>query len=383
MQLKVVGPKGFGIASRIQRLDIQSNFPSTDIDELGDDQHAGVVTDVAEITVTFQAMDVSPNIFAVLTGSDFSSNPVSVTVLGEVDVIGQVRDATVANVIKAVHGKRLQVTGFNFSYSVGGESTEEYTVAGSEKRWFKNDVIVQKFTTGTTSFTLSSTPKVLKNGNKALSVILDSQYLDEVPSGPATGQYAISGTTLTTFDSRSSQLIVVYQGPSATTSYSYLRDTSIPAGIRGKNVPVTIFANGISRVQSVTIRGTFPNTAIKEMGNVNLVGYSKQVPQVTGDINVLDTDLDLISLFTTGHLSTVGSDTEYASSEFTYITSGLSLQIELKNPANNTTVLKTLYVPNVVITTEGHTSQVGNDTTQTFAWKSSTGNLFIYSGAKV
>lgn len=36
VQLKVVGPKGAFLASRVQRLDVQTNFPSTDIDEIGD-----------------------------------------------------------------------------------------------------------------------------------------------------------------------------------------------------------------------------------------------------------------------------------------------------------------------------------------------------------
>ena len=34
-QLKVAGPKGAFLAPRVQRLDVQTNFPSTDVDELG------------------------------------------------------------------------------------------------------------------------------------------------------------------------------------------------------------------------------------------------------------------------------------------------------------------------------------------------------------
>jgi len=79
-----------------------------------------------------------------------------------------------------------------------GESTEDYTLIGSESRWFKNDVIVDRFTSGTTSFTLSQTPIVLSNGNYGLSVILDGDYLTEVSTAPTTGEYRIVGTTLTT-----------------------------------------------------------------------------------------------------------------------------------------------------------------------------------------
>lgn len=382
IQLTVVGPKGAALASRVQRLDVQANFPSSDIDELGDDLHAGVTTDPAEITVTFQAMDVSTNIFAALTGNiAYPAAGVETTALQDIDVVGRVRDAVSPTVIKSFSGKKLRITGFNYQYSVTGDSTEEYTAIGTEKRWFRNDVVIDKFSTGTTTFTLTTSPKVLKNGHYAVSAILDGAYLTEVTGTPATGEYRIVGTTLTTGDSMTSQLVVVYQATTATGAYAYLRDNSIPAAIRGKNVPVTIYANGISRVQSVSMRGEFPNNAIREMGNVDLVGYSTQVPRVTGDISVLDTDLDLVSLFTKGALSTQTGDTEFASSEYTFQASGVSLKIELKDPADNTTVKKTLYIPKVIITTEGHTSQVGNDTTQTFAWKSFYGNIVIYSGA--
>ena len=381
MQLKVVGPKGAFIASRVQRLDAQTNFPSTDIDELGDDQHAGVVTDSPEVTVTFQAMDVSVNIFAVLTGNlAYPGGGVSITELKDIDVIGQVRDETVSDIVKTFHGKKLRINGFNYSYSATGEATEEYTAIGSEKRWFKNDVIVDKTTTPGSSMTLSQTPIVLKNGNKLLSLIVDGAYLTEVAAGPASGEYSVSSTTVTLGAALTTQAIAVYHASPAGNNYSYIRDSSIPAAVRGKNIPITIGVNGISRVQSVTMRGEFPNNPVKEMGNINLVGYSTQVSRVTGDISVLDTDLDLISLFAAGTLSTQNAQTEYGDADFT--ASGLALMIELNDPAYNSTVLKTVYVPQVTITSEGQSTSVGGDATQTFGWKSTTGNLYVYSGVK-
>lgn len=381
VQLKVVGTKGAFLASRVQKLDVQTNFPSTDIDELGNDEHAGVVTDSPELTLTFQAMDTSVNIFGYLTGNiPYPAGGVSITALKDIDVVGQVRDADVSDMVKSFHGKKLRINGFNFSYSATGEATEEYTAIGSEKRWFRNDVIVDKSTTPGTSVTLTQTPIVLKNGNKALSVIVDGAYFDEVASAPSTGQYSISGTTVTLGTALASQAIVVYHASPAGNNYAYLRDTSIPAAVRGKNIPVSIGVNSISRVQSVTMRGEFPNSPVKEMGNVNIVGYSTQVPKVTGDISVLDTDLDLVSLFANGNLASNTADTEFPDSAFT--ASGLSLTIKILDPKDNTTVLKTVFVPEIVITSEGHSTSVGGDATQTFGWKSGTGNLFIYSGVK-
>jgi hypothetical protein len=386
MQLRVVGPTGEFKASRIQKLDINANIPSTDVDELGNNLHAGVVTGTPEVTATFSAMDVSVKIFAALTGTDATAYPaqgVSISQLGEVDIVGQVKDAKLADYIKSVHGRRLQITGFNYTYNVTGESTEEYTAQGSEKRWFKNDITVDKFATGTTSFTLTETPIQLKNGNYALSAILDGVYLDEVSGAPATGQYRVVGTTLTTGDSRNSQLVVVYHTNPAGTNWTYISDSMIPAAVRGKNVPVLIGVNNIQRVQSVTIRGNFPNQKIEEMGNTSVVGYTTMPAQVTGDLTVLDTDLELIALLQTGSLNP--ADTEFPLCGYTV--SGLSLELQIQDPTNTCTpsglgVLKTVYIPQISITSEGHSTNVGNNAQQTFGFKSVDGNLIVYSGMR-
>ena len=265
-----------------------------------------------------------------------------------------------------------------FSYSVDGESTEEYTLIGTKKRWFKNDIVVEKFDTGTTSFTLAYTPVVLKSGDYALSAILDGVYLDEVVGTPATGEYSVSGTTLTTFDSLVTQLIVVYQAAPSGTNWADVSDSTIPAAVRGMDVPVLIGAAGIERVQSITINGTFNPEAVKELGNRDLVGYQMQIPQVNGTITVLDTDTELISLFTTGSFSPSGI-TEFGVSELT--ATGISMIIKLQLPTDTTepySVIKTLYMPEIVITSEGFTSNVNQNAQQTFDYKSRTGELIIY-----
>lgn len=329
-------------------------------------------------------MDVGIKLFAALTGTNVAAYPasgVSITEITDVDIIVDIKSNTVEDYVKAAHARHCVVRDFAFNYSVDGESTEEYTVIGTEKRWFKNDVIVDKFTTGTTSFTLSQTPVALKNGNDALTVILDGVYLDEVASGPATGEYSIAGTTLTTSDSRTAQVLVVYQAAPAGTNWTDVLDTTMPAAIRGIDVPVLLAAGGIDRVQSVTINGTFNPEAVREMGNRDVVGYQIQTPQVTGTITVLDTDTELIALFTTGALNP--ADTEFQASEFT--ADNIDLEIKMQDPNDTTvpyTIVKTVYVPEVVITSEGFTSNVNNNAQQTFDFKSRDGNLIVYSGAR-
>lgn len=332
-------------------------------------------------------MDVSIKLFAAITGTDpdaFPAAGVDISGLGEFDAIGVIKNANVSDFVKSIHLRKCRITGFTYSYSIDAEATEEYTASASEKRWFKYDVIVDEYDAACGSpQVLSETPILLKNGDYALSVILDGTYLEEVSIAPATGEYRIVGQNLSFADAVASKLVAVYHANPVGNNWVGVLDNTIPAAIRGKNIPVTIATNDIERVQSVTIRGTFPNEVIKEMGNTSVVGTITQVPEVTGDISVLDTDMELIALFTTGELNPAGV-TEFRDCEFT--ASGLSLEVKLHEPAsgcgNAGPVLKTIYIPAITITSEGHTTNVGGNATQTFGYKSTDSQCIVYSGSK-
>lgn len=388
--VRVVGPRDEYLAARIQRLDMPANIPTTDIDELGNPQHAGTVRDIAEVTASIQAFDVSIKLFAALTGTDPNSYPgagVDVSALGDVDIVGVIRDESVADYAKSVHLRRCRVDSFTFTYSVDGEATEEYTFMGSEKRWFKHDIIVDNYTSANSSpLTLSQTPIQLKNSNRVISYVQDGTYYTEVTSAPTAGdgEYRVVGTALTTPDAIVNYAVAIYHANTGSNLWQDVDDQSIPAAVRGKDIPVYIAADRIDRVQSVTVRGTFPVERIEEMGNANVAGYITQVPQVTGDLTVLDTDFELIALFTTGDPDS--TDTEFQLCEYT--AEDISLEIRILDPSDSCelpgsgTVLKTIYIPAITITSEGHTTNVGGSAQQTFSWRSTTGECIIYSGAR-
>jgi hypothetical protein len=382
LQLRIVGTYDSFFASRIQRLSMNTDIPTTQIDELGNRLHVGTVKDIPAITLTFSAFDVGINIFATLTGNDPDAYPgagVDIGNLGEVDAILYVKDPNLENYVKSAHAKKLQIRDFTFNYSVDGESTEEYTAVGSEKRWFKNQVVVDRFDSGTTSFTLSETPVPLLNGDDLLTVILDSAYLTEVAAAPATGQYEVTGTTLTTADTRTAVVMAVYQVAFAGSEWNDISDTESAVAIRGKNVETLIGVNSQLRVQSVTINGTLNVQPVREMNNLNIVGYQSQVPTVEGTVTVLDTDTDLIDLLITGQ--DVSGQTEFElGTECT--SSGLALEIKLYDPCDAAVVLKTVYVSSFEVIGDSYTSNVNENAVQTFNWQSTDAACVIYSGAR-
>lgn len=386
LQLKIVGPREAFAASRVQSLTLSSNQPSTTVDELGNPLHVGEVKDTPEVSLTFSAFDVGIKIFAALTGTDPTAYPgagVGISNLGEIDAVLYTKDPDVSDYIKTISGRRLQIKDFKFDYTVDGESKEDYTATGSERRYLKYDVVVDRLTVAGTSQTLTQTPIQLKNGNYAISVILGGEYLTEVTGAPATGEYRLVGTTLTTGDAMSGQVLVVYHANPAGLNWTDIGDASLPVAIKGRDVDVTIAANGISRVQSVSINGNLNTTPVKELGTRVVVGYQSQVPTVEGTITVLDTDTDLISLLTDGVIAVSGGTVEWGPGD-ECVVSGLALKIELGDPCDTDgaiTVLKTVYIPDITIVGDSYTSNVNNNATQTFNFKSVMGNLTVYSGA--
>jgi hypothetical protein len=122
---------------------------------------------------------------------------------------------------------------------------------------------------------------------------------------------------------------------------------------------------------------------VKEMGNRDVVGYQKQVPTIDGTITVLDTDTELVSLLTTGTLSGAGVS-EFSLGEVCP-TDGVSLKIEILDPCDAVapfnTVLKTVYLDSIIVTNEGYTSNVNNNASVTYNFRSTTANCVIYSGS--
>lgn len=391
VELEIVGAHDSFLASRVQRVNATADQAVTTIDELGNPLHAGTSKDVPNVTITFQAMDAGVKVIGTLAGVSVSGWNVgsginATTALDRsVDAIIRVRDENVIEYVKAAHIRRAIIQSFTFNYSVDGDSTEEYTAVGSTKRWFTNDVIVDRLIgDDTATHTISEAFEQLKSGDSAITVMVGGIYYEEVAGAPSDdGTYQLAGTTLTfnTGDEPAigTIIMVVYQSTATGDAWADISDSDIPAAIRGKDVVPALNAGDQERVQSVTVTVNFNPQPVREMGNRQIVGYINQVPEVTGTITVLDTDTELIALLAGSQTS----DTEILLGECA--ASGIPLEIKLQDPADCSTpfgVLKTVYLPSVSMTSEGFTSNVNDNAQQTVDYRSDDGAVWIYNGAK-
>lgn len=382
VQLQVATPKAKFAAARIQRLDFPWSANVQNIDELGRKLRVGTTTDIPDVTVTFEAFDVSHNIYSYLTGytpATFPASGVSITELKNVDLIGQIRDTSSTNIVNAIYVKRGIVTGMDASFGVRDNSTVSYTVGSNSKKELKQPVYYEVFTAsgGQVNFGLARTPTFL---TRTSGYILNGYQTTALTNG---GAYLTPGTDFTNTGTTNIALttpavendIYWFTYSSAVTNQTFdALDDTAPAAIQGKYVPVAISVNNIQRVQSASIRASMQSETILEMGGLGQpVGYEIGVPDVTGDISVLKTDNDLLAILEGVANTTIEHDLEYAKTT-------LPLKIQLKDPRNPARTVLTYYVPSITITSEGDDSSVNQSMNETFAWSSTTGELFIASG---
>jgi hypothetical protein len=382
VQLQIATPKGKFAAARVQRLDFPWSANVTNIDELGRKLHVGTTTDIPEVTVTFEAFDVSHNTFAYLTGytpATFPASGVSVTEFKSIDAIGQIRDTSSTNIVNAIYVKRGIITGMDASFGVRDNSTVSYTMNANSKKELKNPVYYESWTaaSGTGDFVLSRTPTYL---TRTSGYILNA-YLTDASAGTGSylnnvTDYTVAGSTVTLVAPADTgdTLWVTYCSNVTNQTFDAL-DNTAPAAIQGKYVPLTISVNNIPRAQSASIRASMSSESILELGGLGIpVGVEVGIPDVTGDISVLKTDNDLLAILEdVVSQAPVENDLEFAKNT-------LPLKIQLKDPTNPNRVILTYYVPSITVTSEGDDSSVNQSMNETFSWNSTTGELFIASG---
>ena len=390
LQPQIAAPKGLLGVARVQRFEWPMELPTTNIDELGRVLHVGTVSEIPNVTVTLEAFDVSHNTYSYLTGYTPGSFPVSgasITEFKNVVVIGQIRDATTKNIVNSLYVKRGTVTAMDATFGVRDNSSVTYTVSSNSKKEFKQPIFYESSTTisGGAKMTLANTPTYLTRTSGYIidayrvSATGSTNYLDEGTD------YTVAGTTVTFLDAggvssgsanAQDRVWVTYTSPITNSTFQALDDVA-PAAIQGKYVPVTISLQNIPRVQSASLRVSFPSEEILEMGGLGKpVGYEVGIPEVTGEISVLKTDNELLQILEGVATSTVESDMEFAKTT-------LPLKIELKNPRNPSQVLLTYYVPSITITSENDENTVNQSMNETFAFSSTTGEMIVASGSGV
>lgn len=389
------------VLDRVQSLGITGNLPSEDIKELGNPAIVAVVKDTPEVTLDIEAFDVNCELITLLQGGDPhaatppTSFPITVDAFKKVGFLFPVKEVGSFSALKTGVVGNAQVSSISYRYAVDGNATESMSFASDNKFWSDNSAAYESFTQGATpvaNFNLDNATYggtiLWKTNTRTFVVAVDGvRKLEgteaQVTAGTADYWIDASGTPhilkFGVVPDSGAVIEAIY--PCVTTQVfdETAHETSAiyPGAIKGRDIPVRIATNLVKRVQSVNFTIDIPTESIKEMGNLQVVGTVGDIPTVSGDITVLDRDGDVFAALC--------NETSLASAKALSIedfVETLALKVELLDPADHVTVLKTVYLPKITITTEGHTSRVGDRLTQTFGFKNAAGSIpTIYRGA--
>lgn len=387
------------IIDRVQSLGNSTDFPSEDIKELGNPLVVSVIKDVPSITVDAEAFDANCELITVLQGGNpkAATPPTVFDITAEafkkVHFIFPVKQVVGTNALKTGVISASQVTGLNYRYAVDGTATESLSFLANNKHWVYQSAAYEGFVgNGTTKVFNLATATYGGARNFGTNKNIICVMVDGLVNYEGSEAEVIAGTkdffytaltdsiTFGTAPANNAKIDVTYP---CLTVLSYPQSVHegediYPGGIKGKNIPVLINAGKIDRVQSVNITVSFPTIDILEMGNVNKVATEVDIPEVTGDISVLDRDGDIFAKM----CNKAGLNATYPVLGVSDLGS-VELEIKLLDPSDNSTILKTIYLPAVEIVGEGHTSRVGENLTQTFNFKlTANTKATIYRGAR-
>lgn len=370
---------------RAQRAEIGSNLPNTPVQELGSDKLVGRIFDIPEVTASVSLFDVGAQAAFTMAGVDWAAAASGTKIeLQDIQYVGLVvpfKGQGTDDLARTLVVPAAKIDRYSLNYSVGGDATEEFSFVGTTKYWLKYDVAIATGAVTGNSITLTSA-RQLKNGRYYLSVYAEG--IGYVPHEAITASTATSVTFDPVTVPDTTNVVVMYHADLTDQwdyTYEYADNANLPVGIRGWGVEVYLVKNGetdqkVYRVQTCTIQGQQQTNRVQELGNEEVVGYSDNIPDVTGTLEILAHDFKLTEQLSGDTTGDNWTDTEMGEGDW-----GLLVKLWPKGVDRSAnTPVKSVFLPKLDVTQEQNSTQVGQDARVTYNFASRTNQVFIYKG---
>lgn len=371
------------------------NIPTARVAELGNYQSVAVTHDTPDLTFTMESYDTTTAVEALVTGQ--GSGPYHVTAPTPLDIASQWKagqdSATPFQVVESVAIPQLALESVSYRFGLNANATQTFTFRGDALYYNPGATVVESFAaSGAANQALVlGHPAGVYNGDtiagprRALNVRAGAKRLlfGVDYSESYTGAGAFRTTTVTILAAQTGTISVTYF-TNDVVSYAQSVHTAPsvkPAAIRGKDI--TVLLNGVAvtnrwaGVQSVNLDSRLTIQRDEELGSAlaTAIDYA-DVPAVTGSLVVRFRDPADFHTRLAGALG-VASLTEAIG---TGSTRENRLDVVLHHPDTGA-VLKTLEVPDAVITAPGFSARVNTKLDMTLNFESTTGTLDALAGA--
>ena len=357
-----------------------------DIEEIGNSGIVETIIDpVIPSTVTLNTNDWgSTDLLAQIMGTeadvDGAGNPYDVasgnrndwvvdeaqTKLSKVDMLVRVRNDDDLSLESSVWIPNCQISSMNWSYSVDGNATENYTLRGDTDRHFVKNYRQASVEIGVFSSTTEATMTTAADTNiTALYYTVNGVIYDATGYAWATSLFDISGCTAPPTLVAGDRIRVLFVMTSPDDSYTELDTTGIGA-IKAPYCVIglgdTVFVTSASktlRLQSVDVNVTVTREDIKEIGTEALVGSPMQKQEVTVDATVLEEDMENLAKImgvSSGDYTT--GDVEFKLQDA--IGNANNLFVKIYDDSSQTNLLKTLQIDSLTLLNNPFTQDVGS-----------------------
>lgn len=387
------------LVNRAQSIDISANVPTNMVDELGNPNHAGVVSSPAEVSFSISVFDTGIDLARNLTGkSAATSFALSDFTSAQVDYVGVVRD-NAGNFFRSVYVKNASISSISYSYDTAGNAVEAYGFVSDNLTVFDGFVLTKTYTILAADVTNGYFTLPTQGSEEPIQAKANSYFA----SNPSVGDYLLrvtksAGGVVTnlvegndyTYNSSNKRITasglvagqvwtLVFYSASVGTALTPAFNTALPPAVRGEFTPVSLGVGTktlIPRLQSARIGVNLMQNRIPQVGSTKVLFAPSGAPAVSGSFSVLMNDLSLRKLLTYGAAGS--SETQFGIEQMSSFGSqnNLGLEVVVKSP-NDNSVLKRITVPDIVTSSGGMPANVNGTLTEAFSWTGRSGALTI------
>jgi hypothetical protein len=412
----IITVAGRNVVDRLQSAGLgNAQVPIETVREVGNDLVVDKIPTEPDFTFTMESWDVTTDLMAFLhgkIGSQAANLPP-----GSADAAGteyRWEDCQFVNITSPWKrntgdaGGNIQAgliipgyypTRLRYSFGVTDNATQQVELSGGSF-YYAETPPVEETAAGDgvlVAFSTSEAARALRLGGpggttfqRVFGVILNgvlqvkgTDYTESVPGGTLAGAPAITTITFNTPPPVGAQVRFVYFTEVAKALPQAVNaDTTIkPGAVRGRNIVIVLDRNGanlrLPGTQTFELEATVAGEVEREMGNSEITGRVINGTDVTGTATIRPKDID--AFFTVMHRVTGRNQAEV----FDYFNETVvPVDIEIHDPKNPGSVIKTIYVEDGQFQPPGTPARVNSATDFAFQFNSVNGTFSEFKGAR-
>lgn len=405
----------------IQRLQTQglsnAKIPIDTVREIGNDQVVDKVPQEPDFTFSMESLAVDNSIEAILHGA-VSSGPAPSQGAGQADAVGteypwatsqQVNlispwkdpqsyssgNVVAGHILPGYFPQKLsykfgvtenaaitaELRGGSFFYGAFAPTEDVITGSGGVQAYATAEPAVHFRRGGVQGTTFKSQLGVMVNGQP----MTEGQDYTQTGGGPPSAATPIDITFTGYTVQNGDQIRIAYFTTNAHSYPDSVKESSIamPGAVRGRNICLSVASGGAGTwqrlfgIQTVTLDASFNIAPERELCNDEMVGFTVNGTDCTGAVTM---HAKSVSAFFSFLKQITGLDTTQEVVGFLNL-NPLRIKIEIQDPKNPASILKTLYVSDAIFDIPATPARVNAVVDFSFTWESLVGTYSAFKGA--